>query len=106
MLVNKHYEYGRGEPEDLVTIDSNYGSGQIRDDVKEDLYDLIDAIRADGLELFVTRAYTSYDEQSELYDRYVSSYGESWAEMNTGHAGYSENQTGLSVDVLSMIISI
>lgn len=102
ILVNKHTSYGQNQPEDLVEIKSSYGGGQIRDDVIDDLYALIDAIRSeDGLDLYVTSPYRSYDTQYDLYYSYLASYGSEWTTLHSAFPGHSEHQTGLALDVVS-----
>lgn len=102
ILVNKHTSCGENEPEDLAEIKSSYGGGLIRDDVIDDLYDLIDAIRSeDGLDLYVTSPYRSYDTQYSLYYSYLNSYGSEWTALHSAFPGHSEHQTGLALDVVS-----
>lgn len=47
-----------------------------------------------------TTNYRSYPYQSELYDSYVSTYGQEEADTFSARPGYSEHQTGLAFDLL------
>jgi len=52
-----------------------------------------------GINLQVVSAYRSYSYQQTLYSGYVSEVGQAAADEESARAGYSEHQTGLSVDI-------
>lgn len=57
------------------------------------------AARADGLSPQISSAYRSYAFQKNIYNDYVSQQGQSVADAQSARPGYSEHQTGLSVDI-------
>lgn len=52
-----------------------------------------------GLRLGTTSGYRSYASQKALYNRYVRSYGKSYAARYAALPGRSEHQTGLAMDL-------
>lgn len=64
------------------------------------LEDFIAAARAEGLSVYLSSSYRSYNEQSYLYDRKVSQYGDpAVAATIVAPPGTSEHQTGLCADI-------
>ena len=57
------------------------------------------AAKQGGINLRVDSAYRSYSYQQALYSRYVATSGQATADQESARAGYSEHQTGLSVDI-------
>ena len=57
------------------------------------------AAKQQGINLEVVSAYRSYSYQQTLYEGYVGSVGQAAADQESARAGYSEHQTGLSVDI-------
>lgn len=55
-----------------------------------------------GLNISITSAYRSYDEQKELYNTYLKLYGKSYVDKYVAIPGCSEHQTGLAVDLESL----
>lgn len=58
-----------------------------------------EAAAVDGLNIYISSGYRSYDYQDNLYNNYVNSYGKEQADRFSARAGYSEHQTGLAFDV-------
>ncbi len=64
------------------------------------LEDFIAAARSEGLSVYLSSTYRSYNEQSYLYDRKVSQYGDpAIAATIVAPPGTSEHQTGLCADI-------
>lgn len=57
------------------------------------------AAAKDGLYLCVYSGFRSYDYQKQIYNNYVSSYGQEKADTFSARAGHSEHQTGMAIDV-------
>jgi zinc D-Ala-D-Ala carboxypeptidase len=57
------------------------------------------AARGDGIHLTVSTAYRSYNFQKGLFNDYANQHGVAKAETFSARPGYSEHQTGLSLDV-------
>ena len=55
-----------------------------------------------GYGLYSNSDYRSFDEQEELYNEYVSLYGQDGADQLCSKPGHSEHQTGLAIDVASV----
>lgn len=55
-----------------------------------------------GLNISITSAYRSYDEQKELYNTYLKLYGKSYVDKYVAVPGHSEHQTGLAIDLESL----
>lgn len=89
------------EPTDLEYLEGVPGGGdqQMRSEAAQALQDLYNDLDDAGLTLRVTTAYRSYGFQESLYNEYVSVWGLDSAESLVARPGYSEHQTGLSVDV-------
>lgn len=94
-LANADHDIGAYEPE-LETVEN----GQRFDSrAAQALADFIAAARDQGLTVYLSSAYRSYDEQKYLYDRKVSQYGEAVAKTIVVPPGTSEHQLGLAADI-------
>lgn len=63
-------------------------------------FDEMQAAAADeGLNLYISSAYRSYDYQKGLYERYVKRSGKAEADRYSARPGHSEHQTGLAFDL-------
>jgi len=63
------------------------------------LEQMFDGAKQDNINLEVVSAYRSYSYQQTLYQGYVGSVGQASADQESARAGYSEHQSGLSVDI-------
>src|SRR5690606_35741501 len=52
-----------------------------------------------GHSMYLMSGYRSYDYQRQLYNNYVATYGQAWADSQSARAGHSEHQTGLAADI-------
>lgn len=57
------------------------------------------AAALEGLNIYFASGFRSYDYQSEIYNGYVSDYGQASADTFSARPGYSEHQSGLAIDV-------
>lgn len=105
MLVNKYYHLNEDyQPSDLVNINNKYyyGEGhQIRSVVYDAFIDMWNEANNDGIYLIINSSYRTYTEQLEVYDSYKDSRGTTYADSIAARPGYSEHQTGLSLDIFS-----
>lgn len=102
ILVNKYSRLASDYvPDDLVTVESAYSNGgKLKSEVNDAFCDLVEALWAEtGLHLVNVSPYRSYSLQSSLYARYSARDGAAAADRYSAHAGYSEHQTGLALDV-------
>lgn len=72
---------------------------QMRTETATALEQMFAGAKQQGINLEVVSAYRSYSYQQTLYEGYVGSVGQSAADAESARAGYSEHQTGLSVDI-------
>lgn len=97
-FLNEHYT-----PPKLKELDQEYSYDETRDfylatDVVPFFEDMINDAKDDGVEIWVTSAYRSFDTQSALKSNYSVTYG-SGANAFSADQGYSEHQLGTTVDL-------
>lgn len=92
-------------PSDLVVprvslrLESSSPEMQLRYVAARALERLVIEARNNGLELMLTSAYRSYDQQVGLYNFYTEKNGQASADGYSARPGHSEHQTGLAVDL-------
>ena len=100
ILVNKYHILSSDyEPEDLVQIESDYGSGRLREKVYEAYKSLCDKAREEGYPLRVVSSYRSYAYQEGLYNKYLGRDSKENVDTYSARPGHSEHQTGMAIDV-------
>ena len=108
VLVNKYHYLPDGyEPDDLGYVPGAYGNNvPMRDVIVEPFKELqAAALEEIDVEFMPTTAYRGYSFQSTLYNRYVSEDGVEAADTYSARPGYSEHQTGLSIDLRNTALS-
>ena len=63
------------------------------------------AAHDEGLNIYISSAFRSYDYQKGLYERYVERSGKAEADRYSARPGHSEHQTGLAFDLNTIDIS-
>ncbi|MCI7767006.1 MAG: D-alanyl-D-alanine carboxypeptidase family protein [Oscillospiraceae bacterium] len=63
------------------------------------------AAAEEGLNIYISSGFRSYDYQAGLYERYVERSGKAEADRYSARPGYSEHQTGLAFDLNSIDIT-
>ena len=105
MLVNKYYHLSEDyTPSDLVSVSNRYYYGenhQIRSMVYDAFIDMWNEAYKEGIYLIINSSYRTYAEQQQVYDSYKDSRGTTYADSIAARPGYSEHQTGLSIDIFS-----
>jgi D-alanyl-D-alanine carboxypeptidase len=90
----------RYTPRGLVTLDVPHAyTPVLRNDAARAYLKMYRAARKDGINLVVQSGYRSYASQVTVYNGWVSSIGRAAADLQSARPGYSEHQTGLSVDI-------
>ena len=108
VLVNKYNHLPDGyEPDDLAYVPGAYGNNvPMREIIKEPFLELQNAAEEEiGITLMPTTAFRGEDFQRTLYNNYVASDGVTAADTYSARPGYSEHQTGLSIDLKNTAIS-
>lgn len=100
-LANADNSIGDYSPE-LGTVEGQKLDARIVDAMK----DFVAAARAEGLSVYLSSGYRSYDEQNYLYQRKVSQYGQEQAAKIVAPPGTSEHQTGLACDITDKYYSM
>ena len=102
VLVNKHNKL----PDDFIAkdikqIDSKYTVSDLflRKDAKESFEQMCSDAKSIGLFIKAVSAYRNNKYQEKLYNDYVLKNGINNVDTFSARAGYSEHETGLSVDV-------
>jgi D-alanyl-D-alanine carboxypeptidase len=84
-------------PSDLVSW--NGTSHLLRKSVSAAANQMFTGARAAGHSLEVISGYRSYATQRDLYNYYVQTYGQAYADQISARPGHSEHQTGLAADI-------
>ncbi|MBQ5316013.1 MAG: D-alanyl-D-alanine carboxypeptidase family protein, partial [Oscillospiraceae bacterium] len=87
LIVNKSYP-----------LPSDYNPG-VDPDAQAAVDELISAASAQGLNIYVSSGFRSYDRQTSIYNQYVETSGKDAADTYSARPGYSEHQTGLCFDL-------
>lgn len=90
LIVNKTYS---------VPSDYNPYDGEIAPEVQEAFNTMEQDARSQGLTLYISSGFRSYDYQAGLYERYAKRDGYDKADTYSARAGHSEHQTGLCFDL-------
>ena len=105
MLVNKYYYLDENyEPENLVTISQNYswgekGSQKATEETYEAFLDMWEDAHNEGYYLMVSSSYRTYKKQDLVYTDYEDARGTEYADTIAARPGYSEHQTGYTLDI-------
>jgi D-alanyl-D-alanine carboxypeptidase len=105
VLVNKFYHLPSDyEPENLkkISLSMAYDNQQVLEhvaDAYKEMHD--DALKELGVHLMVTSSYRSYKDQEDIYKQF-SAKGNKYADSYAARPGYSEHQTGLGIDIVSL----
>lgn len=96
-FLNEHYV-----PEKLSSIEKTYMYDESRDhklhsSVIPYFNKMVDAAKADGIDLWVVSAYRSFETQAQLKGAYTVTYG-SGANAFSADQGFSEHQLGTTID--------
>jgi len=103
ILVNKENYLPRDfVPSNLVNIEPNHGrAGQIKAEVYEAFKKMDTEARLEGLDLYITSFYRSWERQNTIFNDFVRRDGVEMAETYSARPGHSEHQTGLALDIVA-----
>ena len=105
VLVNKfHYLDNTYNSDEMKKISNVYSYGdnqKVTEDTFNAFLDMWNAAKKENLTLIINSSFRSYEDQDEIYKTYYNLYGESYVKKYTAKPGFSEHQTGLSLDIAS-----
>lgn len=87
LVVNKTYPLPR-----------DYNPGGLTQECAAQFELLRQGASSDGINIYLSSGFRSYDTQQQLYNSYVSYYGQETADTFSARPGHSEHQTGLAID--------
>lgn len=104
VIVNKQRPLNPAsfKPGDLTSPSAANSSGRtelLRAPAAEALNRLAGAAKAAGTPFIILSAFRSYATQVSTYNSWVSSLGKTQADLVSARPGFSEHQTGLTVDI-------
>jgi len=89
-------------PSDLRTLDVPHTyTPMLRADAAKAYGKMYRAAKQKGISLVFQSGYRSYSAQVSVYNGWVATLGQRGADRQSARPGYSEHQTGLSVDIAS-----
>lgn len=110
MLINKHRNLGEDfEPDDLMDIPVEHATS---DDLKcsriafNAYKKMSEAAKKEGYEIVINSAYRSYQDQVDISNLYLNTYGQNYVDKYVAKPGYSEHQTGLAFDIGSRKVNV
>ena len=80
-------------------LPKDYAPGGLTGEVMNAFNSLKQAMTAQGMSLYISSGYRSYNYQANLYQKYVARDGKDAADRYSARAGFSEHQTGIAFDV-------
>lgn len=80
-------------------LPQDYNPGGLTAETYAAFQELVDGAAKDGISIYLSSGFRSYDLQSQIYNNYVNAYGQSTADTFSARPGYSEHQTGMAIDV-------
>ena len=83
-------------------LPSTYNPGDLIDEVKTAFNKMQQDAKKEGLNIYISSGFRSYDTQVSVYNRYVRQDGQALADTYSSRPGHSEHQTGLCFDLNSI----
>ena len=101
MLVNKYHKLSEDyTPKEVTTISLKYAypDNKLAKEVLDAYEKMWKSAKNEGITLIATSAYRTFESQERVYDSFLKN-GEEYADNYAARPGFSEHQTGLSVDI-------
>ncbi len=83
-------------------LPADYNPGAVDGEVMEAFSVMQNAAAREGLNIYISSGFRSYETQNRLYNNYVAKDGKAEADRYSARAGHSEHQTGLCFDLNSI----
>jgi D-alanyl-D-alanine carboxypeptidase len=96
-IVNKERKIPDTYVPELVNIDKK---NMLRPEAAEAYEEMVEAAKADGINIVAVSGYRSYKYQRSLWFTYEEKYGRKYANRMDATPGASEHQLGLAVDLV------
>lgn len=80
-------------------LPASYNPGGLTNDTYNAFQELAQGAANDGLSIYISSGFRSYELQESIYNGYVNTNGQATADTFSARPGYSEHQTGLAIDV-------
>lgn len=106
ILVNKYNHLSEQYiPKDLELISNEYSTGNVQlvKEAKNQFEIMSSAAKKENLNVIAFSGYRDYTYQKNLYNTYLQKDSQEKVDTYSARAGYSEHQTGLSVDIYNGI---
>lgn len=94
-----HYEGDTLIVNKSFALPATYDPKDLDPTCKDWFYKLASGAAKDGVNIYLSSGYRSYDYQNTIYNNYVNEYGTDTADTFSARPGHSEHQTGLAIDV-------
>lgn len=104
MLVNKYNYLSKDfAPQNIVEVKNwyCYGDASLREDAYDAFIEMFNAAKKDDVTLIINSGYRDYQDQDDTYQEFYDIYGKNEVDKLAAKPGYSEHQTGLSMDITS-----
>ena len=105
ILVNKYNYLDKDyKPNDIETISNWYAyeNNKASKKILEEYIKMFEDAEKEGLKFIISSSFRDYNEQEETYNEILEESGEEYAKKYASLPGYSEHQTGLAFDILTM----
>ena len=103
MLTNKFYSLDNTyNSENMVTVSKQYSYGEnqmVTSETFDAFLNMFNDAKKEDLTLIINSSYRSYEDQKEIYEFYKDTRGETEANKIAAKPGFSEHQTGMSIDI-------
>jgi LAS superfamily LD-carboxypeptidase LdcB len=101
VLVNKKHHLPVDYTPELISLSEAYARDNMAmvEEAAEMFMEMSDKASLEGLRIYGTSGFRSYDRQEYLYNNYVSKWGKAEADLVSARPGHSEHQTGLVMDL-------
>ncbi|MDE7105279.1 MAG: M15 family metallopeptidase [Ruminococcus sp.] len=81
------------------SLPADYNPQGLMPDTYSAFQELVAGAANDGINIYLSSGFRSYEYQDEIYNNYVYYYGQETADTFSARPGYSEHQTGMAIDV-------
>lgn len=83
------------------SLPADYAPG-VNEEAKAAFEQMKQAAATEGLNIYISSAFRSYEYQTKIYNNYVARDGQQQADTYSARPGHSEHQTGLAFDLNSI----